>query len=140
MFRYYNSWIEVEEAPESETSSNETKSSSPEEKPKSTVEDSLLKLNVVEAPSISASREDDSWASGRNRPNSEGEENSYSSSSEEEEITKPKQSSNITESSEDIMFRNLEESFIQFGSSLAGMVGISFEIHSIIVDMITVLS
>ena len=120
--RYYNSWIELEEAAESDSSSSETKSTTPEEKQKPEVEDSLMQLNVVEAPSVLASaRDDDSWASA----NGEQEENCYSSSSEEEEIPKTKQSSNTTESSEDIMFtRNIEESYIQFGSSLAGVVSI----------------
>jgi hypothetical protein len=123
--RYYNSWIEVEEAPESETSSNETKSSTTEEKQKSEVEDSLMQFNVVvEAPSILASGEDDgSWGSA-NSDISEQEENSFSSSSGEEEIPEAKHSSNTTESSEDIMFtRSIEESYIQFGGSLADVVG-----------------
>ncbi|CAB3984769.1 eIF-2-alpha kinase GCN2-like [Paramuricea clavata] len=108
--RYYGSWIEVAEAPESETSSNETKSSTTEEKQKSAVEDNLMQFNSVnlmqfnsvKAPSILASAEDDgSWA---NRDISKQEENSFSSSSGEEEIPKAKQSSNSTESSDGITF------------------------------------
>ncbi|XP_046842136.1 uncharacterized protein LOC124436232 isoform X5 [Xenia sp. Carnegie-2017] len=44
--------IEVEELLENETSNIETKSSMAEEKQRRQVEDSLMKLNVVEAPSI----------------------------------------------------------------------------------------
>lgn len=79
-----------------------------------------MKFNDVEAPSIRATVEDDgSWTSGNiDRP----ERSNSSSSSDEEEISRNK-CSNTTESSEDIMFtRNIEESFIQFGSSLADVV------------------
>ena len=122
----------MEEATESGTSSSETKSTTPEEKQKSEAEDSLMQLNVVKAPSVLASaRDDDSWAD--TSENDEPKENSYSSSSEEEEISKAKQSSNTTESSEDIMFtRNIEESYIQFGSSLADVVSIMLSSPTIV--------
>jgi hypothetical protein len=125
-FRYYNSWIGVAEALESETSSNETKSSTTEEKQKSAVEDSLMQFNVVvEAPSVLASVEDDgSWAS-TNRDISEQEENSFSSSSGEE-IPEAKQSSNTTESSDSVMFDRNKESF-------ASVVCIVFEVYTIMI-------
>ncbi|XP_028409017.1 eIF-2-alpha kinase GCN2-like [Dendronephthya gigantea] len=108
--RYYNSWIEVEEAQDGDSSSSETKSSVPEARQKpSTIEDSLMKMNDVEAPSIRASIEDDgSWLSGNIE---QPEESSSSSSSDEEEIL-------LRESSEDIMFtwNTMEESLIQFRS------------------------
>ena len=89
-----------------------------------------MKFNVVEAPSVQAGGEDeDSWGSGNN----EQDENSFSSSSEEEVVLpNTKQSSKNAESSEDIMFtRNIEESYIQFGSSLAGVVSFGYPINSI---------
>lgn len=96
----------------SEITSKET-----EEKQKTADDDSLMQLNVVEAPSISANVHDDSsWANGNN--------DSYSSSSDGEESSKSKPSSKIaSQSSEDVMFtRNIEESYIHFGSSLADVV------------------
>ena len=50
--RYYNSGIELEETLQNETSHSETKSMMKEEKQRRQVEDSLMKLNVIEAPRL----------------------------------------------------------------------------------------
>ena len=119
--RYYNSWIEVEEEPESEAAASEVKSSDVESKEELSVEDSLMELNKIEAPSVCASVGDDDLSWGSEKRSDEDIARSFSSSDDELEdlVNIPAKSSN-PESSEDIMFRrNIEDSYIQFGSSLA---------------------
>ena len=128
-FRYYNSWIEVEEEPDSESTESEVKSSGNEPKEKCLAEDSLMRYNVIEPPSICATEDDDlSWGSEKigNKDIDNDDSSSFSSSDEEvvDKPTKPTLPSNLNESSDDIMFtRNMEDSFRQFGGSLPTEVG-----------------
>ncbi|XP_046859007.1 eIF-2-alpha kinase GCN2-like [Xenia sp. Carnegie-2017] len=83
--RYYL-WIEVEEILENETCNSETKSSMTEEKQRSQVEDSLMKLNVVKAPSVRSSVFDDySWTNKNTNDSKHVDDDKSSSSSENED-------------------------------------------------------
>ena len=122
LLRYYNSWIEVEEEPDTESSTSEVKSSDAEVKGTTGYEDSLMNVHAIRAPSIraSAGNEELSWASEKTEEFSET--NSFSSS-DDEKFEPVKAPAKLNESSEDIMFtRNIDESYRQFGSSLASVV------------------
>ena len=109
--RYHNLWIEVEKILENETSNSEIKSNMAEKKQRRQVEDSFMKLRVVEAPSVrSRVLDEDSWTN--ENPNDCKHVDDDKSSSEDEI---PMQNSN-TKSSEDMFKRNIDESHIQFGS------------------------
>lgn len=114
--RYYNAWIESSEEQSSSSNSTDTDSAS-KNKP---VEDSLLELNKIEAPSLRADRQsgDESWWK-------EGEEDGSESSSSgsQDSVRSPQKShstsffSSKSKSSERIVFdaAKIDESVLQFG-------------------------
>ena len=114
--RYYNAWIESSEEQSSSSNSTDTDSAS-KNKP---VEDSLLELNKIEAPSLRADRQsgDESWWK-------EGEEDGSESSSSgsQDSVRSPQKShstsffSSKSKSSERIVFgpAKIDESVSQFG-------------------------
>ena len=98
--RYYNSWIKQEEIIENETSKSETKSSMTEEKKPRQIEDGLMKLNVVEAPSVRSRILDEcSWTNGNTNDSKRVDIDKRSS---EDEVPTQKQFNNNTESTENI--------------------------------------
>ena len=130
-FRYYNSWIEASEE-ESDTESSEgretpiakmQKNNLPPPPDKSS-EDSLMKLNFVDAPSIMATDDEGSWCSTGNGA-SDSDSSSDASVCEvrspgSKVSPKEKGSSlGISESgSGGIIFGNMDESVLQFGDLL----------------------
>lgn len=120
--RYYNSWIEsAEEQDGSKTSTDDSESKNQP----STVskEESLLKLNKIEAPSIREDREscEDSWWQDEKEPSKNGSDSSSSGS--QVSVRSPRKGhsmaffSSKSESSEGIVFNaaNVDESVLQFG-------------------------
>ena len=132
--RYYNSWIENSEEQEeniSLTGQNVAQSSV-------STEDSLLKLNKIEAPSMRGSGDnvEESWWQGEEEPNGS---DSSSSGSQQSFRSPPNTSSKShsisffsskSESSEGIVFNtNIDESVLQFGDLLDTEVMSYYMIH-----------
>ena len=123
--RYYNSWIENAEEQEennSLTGQNVAQSSV-------STEDSLLKLNKIEAPSMRGAGDnvEESWWQGEEEANTNGSD--WSSSGSQESFRSPPNTSSKShsisffssksESSEGIVFNtNIDESVLQFGDLL----------------------
>lgn len=124
--RYYNSWIEnAEEQDESKTDDKAAKNLP------STVssEESLLKLNKIEAPSMrgNGNNVEDSWWQEEQEPEINGSDSSSSGSLESFRSSQKTPSkghsmsffSSKSESSEGIVFTgNVDESVLQFGDLL----------------------
>lgn len=123
--RYYNSWIENAEEQE------ENKSLPGQNVAQSSVltEDSLLKLNKIEAPSMRGAGDnvEESWWQGEEEANTKGSD--WSSSGSQESFRSPPNTSSKShsisffssksESSEGIVFNtNIDESVLQFGDLL----------------------
>lgn len=123
--RYYNSWIENAEEQE------ENKSLTGQNVAQSSVstEDSLLKLNKIEAPSMRGAGDnvEESWWQGEEEANTKGSD--WSSSGSQESFRSPPNTSSKShsisffssksESSEGIVFNtNIDESVLQFGDLL----------------------
>ena len=117
--RYYNAWMESSEEEDSSSTSTDADSAS-KYKP---LEDSLLKLNNIEAPSIRADREsgDESWWKGGGELSKDRSD--YSSIGSQDSVRGPQKShstsffSSKSKSSERIVFgtANIDESVLQFG-------------------------
>lgn len=117
--RYYNAWMESSEEEDSSSTSTDADSAS-KYKP---LEDSLLKLNNIEAPSIRADREsgDESWWKGGGELSKDRSD--YSSIGSQDSVSSPQKSlstsffSSKSKSSERIVFgtANIDESVLQFG-------------------------
>ncbi|XP_074628735.1 eIF-2-alpha kinase GCN2-like [Acropora palmata] len=117
--RYYNAWIESSEEQSSSSNSTDTDSAS-KNKP---VEDSLLELNKIEAPSLRPDRQSglESWWKDGEESSKDGSDSSSSGS--QDSVRSPQKShstsffSSKSKSSERIVFdtAKIDESVLQFG-------------------------
>ena len=129
LHRYYNSWIENAEEQDDSKTATDDKASKNQQSAMSG-EDSLLKLNKIEAPSMRGDREgvEDSWWQEDQESNKSGSDLSFSDSQESFRSPQTTSSkghsmsffSSKSESSEGIVFTagNIDESVLQFGDLL----------------------
>jgi len=128
--RYYNSWIENAEVQEGEKSQSEDDKAAPHPPAAVSSEDSLLKLNKIEEPSVRSNENnvEDSWWQESEEPDQNGADSSSSGS--QESFRSPSKTasskshsvsffSSKSESSEGVVFMgNADESVLQFGDLL----------------------
>ena len=117
--RYHNSKIEVEEILENGTYNSETKSSLTEEKQRHQFEDSLMIMNVVQAPSARSKILDVDSLTNENTTYFKHVDDNKSSSEDEAPIQ-----NNDTESSKDMFKRNIDKSHEYTVWKIVGLRGI----------------
>ncbi|KAJ7390571.1 hypothetical protein OS493_023959 [Desmophyllum pertusum] len=82
MRTYYNSWIENAEEQEGEKTQSGDDQGRQNLPPAASSEDSLLKLNKIDAPSIRSNNVEDSWWQEEQDPDKNGSDSSSSGSQE----------------------------------------------------------